>query len=146
MSFDDENSGRFRADAATRKLFGQRVARFREAKGLNQADLARRASEQLPKDAKDKSILRGLISKYEKGDSLPSPMYRAAIARALGVTEFDLLGSAPKETSRVSVEESTTYHGLGRLRVDVFLPVDEAWDLAAKIRTAHKKAMVRDGT
>jgi transcriptional regulator with XRE-family HTH domain len=143
-TYDDQSGSRFRADAATRKAFGERVTHFRELKGYTQAELARRATEWLPKDSQ-KTMLRGLISKYEKGDVFPSPVYRAAIAKALGVTEYDILGGSPAETSMVSVEESTVYRGLGRLKVDAFLPVDEAWELAGKIRISHKKAMERDG-
>lgn len=65
------------------------------AKGWNQSELARRASDLLPKPAPGQkrglSIGRDLVSHYIRGTMLPGPANLDAMARALGVRPLDLL-------------------------------------------------------
>jgi transcriptional regulator with XRE-family HTH domain len=72
--------------------FARRLQAAMVRKGWNQSELARRASEHMPKsEARGSSIERSAISGYVKGKALPWPARLAAIAKALDVKETDLL-------------------------------------------------------
>lgn len=68
--------------------FGKRLQRAMMDKGFSQSELARVASLQL-----GKHFGRDSVSQYIRGETLPNPERLAALARALGVSDEDLLPS-----------------------------------------------------
>lgn len=75
--------------------FARRLQAAMIQKGWSQSELARRATQQLPKpvpgQAQNRDLGRSRISHYVRGISLPRPEGLAAIARALGCAPADLL-------------------------------------------------------
>lgn len=87
------------ADATVLKhAFAKNLQAAMIRKGWNQSELARRASERLPRPApgqkRGKAIGRDLISHYIRGLMLPGPANLEAIAEALGVKSGDLMPAA----------------------------------------------------
>lgn len=93
------------SSAAVRNEFARRLEARRIAKGWNQSELARRATEHLPKPTKGQkqghAIGRDQISHYSRGISMPRPEALTAIAKALGVEPKDLVpvGGVPSTVS-----------------------------------------------
>ena len=86
--------------AATNSIKAEFARRLQAAmirKGWNQSELARRASDLLPRPAagqkRGKTIGRDLISHYVRGMMLPGPANLEAIAKALGLRAEDLMPS-----------------------------------------------------
>lgn len=79
----------------TKQEFGRRLYKLMLDRGWNQSELGRRA--ELPRDA---------ISVYIRGKSLPSPLNLAALARAFGVPETDLL---PNQAESAMDEEHPAF-------------------------------------
>lgn len=81
--------------AAVKAEFARRLQTAMVGKGWNQSELARRASEQLPKPVagqkRGHAIGRDLISHYVRGAMLPGPTNLEALAKALGVKSADLM-------------------------------------------------------
>jgi transcriptional regulator with XRE-family HTH domain len=81
--------------AAIKAEFARRLQTAMVAKGWNQSELARRATEHLPKPAagqkRGHAIGRDLISHYVRAAMLPGPTNLEAMAKALGVKSADLL-------------------------------------------------------
>lgn len=77
--------------------FARRLQTAMMRHGWNQSELARRASECLPKpepgQKRGHEIGRDLISHYVRGKMLPLPVNMAALAKALGVKPEDLMPS-----------------------------------------------------
>lgn len=75
--------------------FARRLQAAMVQKGWNQSELARRATDLLPKPAKGqkrgKSIGRDSVSHYMRGRMLPEPAYLTAIAKALDMRPDELL-------------------------------------------------------
>lgn len=79
----------------TRTLFATKLENLRADRGWTQTELARRASQ-----FSEKPITRDRISKYSLGHSLPGKPHLAAISKALGVEQDDLLPPASFEIHR----------------------------------------------
>jgi transcriptional regulator with XRE-family HTH domain len=62
-----------------------RIVELREARGLSQQDLARRAGER-----RGRRLHRVVLGRWETGERVPLVTDAAAIAAALGVTVEDL--------------------------------------------------------
>ena len=89
------------SDGTTQSIkneFARRLEARRIELGWNQSELARRASEHLPKPAKGQkqghSIGRDQISHYSRGISLPRPEVLRSLAKALGCEPRDLVPAA----------------------------------------------------
>lgn len=134
MSYDSLQEER--PDAATCKLFGENLRKYRVAKGLSQAELARRATVLLPSGAVG-AVARGLISKYEQG-TWPSPVYRAAIAKALGVSHADLV-TLPVGRGGVSIYDVKEPPGFSAIRIDVLLPSSDAYKIIYQVKAAQAR-------
>src|SRR5215813_9516551 len=83
--------------------FARRLEARRVELGWNQSELARRASEHLPKPAKGQkqghSIGRDQISHYSRGISLPRPEVLRALAMALKCEPKDLMPATVPSTA-----------------------------------------------
>lgn len=75
--------------------FARRLQGAMIQKGWNQSELARRASERLPRPSPGQKrhhlIGRDLVSHYIRGKMLPGPVVLEAIASALGLKPSDLM-------------------------------------------------------
>lgn len=75
--------------------FARRLEARRIAKGWNQSELARRASDYLPKPVKGQrsggKITRDMVSHWSRGLNLPRPEFLPALAKALDCEQTDLL-------------------------------------------------------
>lgn len=82
--------------------FARRLEARRVELGWNQSELARRASEHLPKPAKGQkqghSVGRDQISHYTRAVSLPRPEVLRALAKALGCEPRDLVPATVPST------------------------------------------------
>ena len=78
-------------DEMKRAAFAARIDRLLRDKGWNQSDLARAASQYLPKG---EEFRRDNVHVYINGRSLPRKKHLTALAKALGVPEDDLLPNA----------------------------------------------------
>lgn len=67
--------------------FARRLQMAMTKKGLNQAELARRASVHLPNN----QMIRDSVSKYVRGLTLPSPNFLNALCRVLGTKPDELV-------------------------------------------------------
>ena len=85
-----------------RNEFARRLEARRIELGWNQSELARRASEHLPKPAKGQKqghrVGRDQISHYSRGISLPRPEILRALAKALGCEPRDLVPAGVPST------------------------------------------------
>jgi hypothetical protein len=90
-------SGSDQHDVQTiRREFARRLQNAMILKGWGQSDLARFASQHLPKPQPGQrlnksGIRRDLISKYIAGVMLPNPVYLGALAKALDLEPGDLM-------------------------------------------------------
>ncbi len=75
--------------------FARRLQTAMVAKGWNQSELARRATDSLPRPApgqkRGHAIGRDLVSHYVRGAMLPGPANLEALAKALSVRPVDLM-------------------------------------------------------
>ena len=140
MTEDSKSSAR--PDDRMRQLYGQRLTTLRAAKGWNQSELGRRASEWLP--GAENEVSRQMVSKYEKGAVWPGPAIRRAMAMALGVNEADVLPTSEQNRGVVSITDLATRAGYSALKVDVILPSDEAWRLGNQVKIALRDADAAD--
>jgi transcriptional regulator with XRE-family HTH domain len=99
-----------------------RLRRHRDAAGLSQAELSRRAG-----------VPRAAISKYEAGQASPNPDRLAVIARTLGIEPVDLLNL--QEVGR----------GLASLRITKGLLQSEVAELAGPDMTVGRYRMLELG-
>lgn len=108
---------------AVKREFGRRLADAMDARGWNQSELARRATEWLPKPAagqKQGEVLgRDAISNYIRGEHLPRPTYLRALARALGCTVSELMPSGVPTISGAEPEWSVQSTEPGRMRLRI---------------------------
>ena len=91
-------------DAASIKAeFARRLQTAMVAKGWNQSELARRATEYLPRAApgqkRGHAIGRDLISHYVRGTMLPGPANLEALSKALGVRAIELMPAGVPQVS-----------------------------------------------
>ena len=112
---------------AVRNEFARRLEARRIDKGWNQSELARRATDFLPKAMKGQKqghkIGRDQISHYSRGISMPRPEYMLAIAKALGCEPKELVPAAGVP-STVSNPPSLSLADIGADRV--FLRINRA--------------------
>lgn len=107
-------SRRFKSkDADAKAAFAYNLYQRMKAKGWNQSELARQATEHLPKPVEGqkqgRAIGRDLISNYIRGKVLPRPATLAALAKALDCKETDLLPprSVPSAGARTRARSQT---------------------------------------
>jgi transcriptional regulator with XRE-family HTH domain len=100
---------------AVKNEFARRLEERRNAKGWNQSELARRATEHLPIAAEGQKlghkIGRDQISHYSRGVSLPRPETLEAIAKALGCEPSDLLPPPYVPTTALVRDENVSQSG-----------------------------------
>lgn len=118
-----------------REEFARRLKDAMAAKGLNQAELARRATDRLPKGSPG-NITRDLISNYARAQHVPRRHYLEAIAKALGVEPDTLLpigaqpmSTAPATESGPPVATEQLEEGRMRVRLNVVL----SWEAALQV-------------
>lgn len=116
-------------DAALRKEFARRLRAARVKKGWNQSELARQSAKHMP----DNVFGRDNISKYESANTLPTPLYAVAIARALGLAVSDLL---PEDRDPLAgdmeVEPRLAFRQIGAKRA--FLRINQEVDIDVAMR------------
>jgi transcriptional regulator with XRE-family HTH domain len=118
--------------------FGNRLHRMIMLAGMNQSDLARRASEHMPAG---KKIGRDSISSYVRGRQLPGPVHLKAICDALGVTRDELLPmrgvphTAVTALPHLKVEDAGD--GMALVQVNQMLPWADALAVMAIIKRNH---------
>lgn len=107
------SENRSAGDRAVYSEFGRRLQRRMNEMGWNQTELARRASEHLPRAAKGQvqghSIGRDQVSSYIRGKYLPRPHVLAALAKALSCEQADLL--PPEMVPSVDTKAKEPRHG-----------------------------------
>lgn len=132
---------------AEKKEFGRRLTSALREAGWNGAELARRATAQLPSGS-DLEISRDHVSRYLGGSTIPQPLYVDALASALKVRTSDLLPRAhderPKQPApgdvvvrRFSLDSHD--HGLMTVIVDATLPDDAALKIQEIVRRARPR-------
>lgn len=86
-----------------RNEFARRLEAHRIEKGWNQSELARRASDYLPKPVKGQKqghrVGRDQISHYSRGISLPRPEILRALAKALDCEPRELMPASVPSTA-----------------------------------------------
>jgi len=115
--------------------FARRLQKGMNAKGWNQSELCRRASELMPPDGG--TVDRALVSKYINSKALPGPVRLEAIAKALDMAPDELLPTrgitaASEKTPELDVRDV----GDGRVWLRVNQAVD--WAKALKIMAILK--------
>ena len=102
--------------------FARRLEARRIELGWNQSELARRASEYLPKPAKRQkqghSIGRDQISHYSRGISLPRPEVLRALAKALRCEPRDLMPTGVPSTATPAAFRMTQIES-GRVQLTI---------------------------
>jgi transcriptional regulator with XRE-family HTH domain len=143
--FSEPNPNPQDADAVKRE-FGRRLQARMDALGWNQSELARRATDWLPKPTKGQKqghgIGRDAISNYIRGEHLPRPAQLRAIARAVELDESDLLPVSSMPTVATTAPEySMTSEGTGLtfLRVAKAVPTDIALQIIQLLAKAEGK-------
>jgi len=96
----------------TKQEFGRRLQHLLMERGLNQSELARRAS-----------IGRDSVSTYIRGRSFPEPKSLASIAKALGVSPQELLpntvaSAIDSDNPSLEIKESTGHPGKVWMRLN----------------------------
>lgn len=124
---------------AIKTEFARRLQAAMTAKGLNQAELARRASDYLPNN----KMIRDSVSKYVRGLVLPGPNVLDAMCKVLGKKPDDLLPSRvglPSPNSRAADNAPLDVRDLGDGMV--WLKINQAtdWPKALKILDMLKGA------
>jgi transcriptional regulator with XRE-family HTH domain len=77
--------------------FAKRLQKAMIDKGWNQSELARRASNYLPKG---QTLGRDNVSHYVRAVALPRPTQLAALAKSLGLSPADLLPTIPSASQK----------------------------------------------
>ena len=104
--------------------FAQRLARLLDQKGWSQSDLARAASQHLPKG---EEFRRDNVHVYLNQSALPRPKQLNAIAKALDVSPNDLLpGVQHAESLPYSMQPALDDPGTAWLKVDKKVPMRTA--------------------
>lgn len=115
--------------------FARRLQTAMVARGWNQSELARRATERLPApmpgQKRGHAIGRDLVSHYVRGAMLPGPVNLEALAAALGIRPNDLM---PAGVPAAGVETSPfKMRGLPDGRVYIRISRTVRQDTAMKI-------------
>lgn len=138
---------RFRAQYTQqeRVAFGQLLRQLMAQKGMNGADLARRANHYI---TSGKGLDRSAISWYVNGRSIPTPVSLNAIARVLDVDPQMMLPRAheqkpgeavgPPLASDKDVRMSLMSGGLMHLMINIKLPAEKGWEIL-KLLEEHSK-------
>ncbi|BAQ16115.1 helix-turn-helix domain-containing protein [Methyloceanibacter caenitepidi] len=101
--------------------FANRLQRALVNKGWNQSELARRASEKLPRG---KTIGRDMVSHYVRGVALPRPAQLEALAKALGVEPSTLLPTSPSAADKLpAADMKALENGNVWLRINQGVPM-----------------------
>lgn len=107
---------------AIKNEFARRLESRRIELGWNQSELARRASEWLPKPAKGQKqghrVGRDQISHYSRGVSLPRPEILKALATALRCEPKDLMPAGVPSTTAPAAFRMTSVDG-GRVQLTI---------------------------
>ena len=116
--------------------FARRLEARRIELGWNQSELARRASEHLPKPAKGQkqghSIGRDQISHYSRGISLPRPEVLRALAKALDCEPRDLVpAGVPSTVTPVAFRMTQLDSGRVQLTVNRVVSFETATKIVA---------------
>jgi transcriptional regulator with XRE-family HTH domain len=123
-----------RVPKALKKEFGRRLQEMASARGMNQSDLARKASQHMPEG---RSIGRDTISHSIRGVSMPRPDRHLAICKALDCTTEDLPLPKPAkmEDVRRRRTDSMEVLSLADGRVNIRLNRTVSMETASKIMT-----------
>lgn len=126
--------------------FARRLEAFRVRRGWNQSELARRATDQLPKPApgqkRHHKIGRDLISHYSRGLMLPGNVVLEALAKALGVEKNQLM--PPMMVPHVAVGEAPPFamkalaDGRAELNVNRVVRMETAMKIMAMLAEEDK--------
>src|SRR5262245_36193674 len=114
---------------------GRRLKAHMDNRGWHQAELARRASAYLPKSAADqrrnKKVGRDTIWLYVIGRIFANPVYLKALAKALEVTQDELVPTKLDEPPRLdeggSLSIQDMSNGKSRIEIDFVVPTKTAW-------------------
>lgn len=119
--------------SAARLRFGQRLMHLRSVRGWNQSDLSRRASEHL----QEGQISRDSISKYEMGKNSPNPAFRMALAKALGVEEYELDPDRVNDPRGLEIKQLAASPGKMQFKIDRILPLKAVVEIMAIIEKVN---------
>lgn len=119
--------------SARKSLFAQNLRRLMVEKGWNQSELARRASDHLPRK---RTMSRDLVSKYCNGVSVPNSIYLKALADALGVEPGVLVPALATENPRFpAFAMQVMPDGNYFLQINQKVPPNLALDIIKLLRT-----------
>lgn len=118
----------FAPPEAIRLAFASRLQNAMIAKGWNQSELARRATEV----SKSGPITRDVVSVYIRAKSLPGPDNLASLAAALGMERSELLPSRGI-TAAVSAAPPAEVRDLGEGKVWIRINQEADWPTALEI-------------
>lgn len=119
--------------------FANRLQKALIAKGINQSELARRASAQLPGK---KTIGRDMVSHYIRGVALPRPAHLEALAKALGVKAEDLMPNAPSAADKApSADMKQLEDGNVWLRINQGVPMTKGLIVLSILNGQYEAAM-----
>lgn len=136
-----ENDG---TPQAMKNEFARRLEAARVAKGWNQSELARRASEVLPKPARGqkqgRKVGRDQISHYSRGVSMPRPEVLNALAKALGLEPADLLPpNVPSTATPPALRITQIDDANVQLTINRAVPLTLAMEIVAILAKEDKK-------
>jgi len=118
-----------------RKEFAKRLNAEMTAQGINQSELARRASKYMESG----KFGRDSVSGYVRGVNLPGPVHLSALSQALHVKPSDLVPSRliPNvDNTRPQCDVKETGDGRARLRINQEVP----WPVALEVMKLLKGA------
>lgn len=128
-----------------KREFAKRLQIAMNEKGLSQSDLARIATDRLPKGTKGK-ISRDLVSCYVRARHVPRPHYLQAICDVLGKEPADLLpaGATPSADADTApaVRTEQLENGKTWLRINAVLE----WETALKVMSLVNEDQERKKT
>ena len=125
--------------------FARRLEARRIELGWNQSELARRASEHLPKPAKGQKqghrVGRDQISHYSRGISLPRPEILRALAKGLGCEPKDLVPAGVPSTATPAAFRMTQLDsGRVQLTINRVVSFETATKIVALLAEEDKRA------
>jgi transcriptional regulator with XRE-family HTH domain len=125
--------------------FARRLEARRIELGWNQSELARRASEHLPKPAKGQkqghSVGRDQISHYSRGISLPRPEVLRALAKALSCEPRDLMPTGvPSTVTQAAFRMTQIESGRVHLTINRVVSFETATKIVALLAEEDKRA------